>query len=479
MGEIYNFDDTSQIPVPKNYIEQIIGQDEAVLLAAIAARQKRHLLLIGPPGTGKSMIARAVASMLSPASEEISVMHNPSKPERPFLETRGKAQDEPDKKHCKKERSGSLLKPQEVPPFVSERLGFRCKKCSKYSSPKKSICPHCKGEKFREPAGPFDDLLCGLGDTEREDVVHTTRLSGNSEELVIFERAGENSIRAVDQKDLDKEEMDAKSFSRNIIVPFDRPLFVQATGASETELLGDVRHDPYGGHQQIGTPPYLRIVPGAIHEAHEGVLFIDELISIGNLQRHLLTAMQDKKFPIQGRNTTSTGSSVKVPAVPCDFILVSAVNLSDLQQILPPLRSRICGNGYELLVNSTMEDNAQNRAKFVQFIAQEIRRDGKIPPATSAACEAILEEAKRRSRVIDKKSGISLRLRAISGIIKSAGDWAIADACPLIEPRHVEMAIKTGKAAEEQMAQKYGSVYKASLSDWELATPKAADSDAR
>jgi ATP-dependent Lon protease len=223
----------------------------------------------------------------------------------------------------------------------------------------------------------------------------------------------------------------------------------------------------------------LRIVPGAIHEAHEGVLFIDELISIGNLQRHLLTAMQDKKFPIQGRNPSSTGSSVKVPAVPCDFILVTAVNLSDLQQILPPLRSRIMGGGYEILVNSTMEDNAKNREKFAQFIAQEIRRDGKIPHATGAACEAILNEARRRARIIDKKSGISLRLRALSGIVKAAGDWAIADGSPLIEPRHVAMAIVRGRAAEEQMALRYGSVYKASMSDWELATPKAADSDAR
>ena len=27
---------------------------------------------------------------------------------------------------------------------------------------------------------------------------------------------------------------------------------VIATGASETELLGDVKHDPYGGHASIG-----------------------------------------------------------------------------------------------------------------------------------------------------------------------------------------------------------------------------------
>ena len=92
-------------------------------------------------------------------------------------------------------------------------------------------------------------------------------------------------------------------------VPLERTPFVLATGASETELLGDVRHDPYGGHPQLGTDPFDRIVPGAMHEAHEGVLFIDELPNLGHLQRFILTAMQEKRFPISGRNPQSAGAS--------------------------------------------------------------------------------------------------------------------------------------------------------------------------
>ena len=45
-------------------LDQVIGQDEAVEVARKAATQKRHMILIGEPGTGKSMLARAMVDFL-------------------------------------------------------------------------------------------------------------------------------------------------------------------------------------------------------------------------------------------------------------------------------------------------------------------------------------------------------------------------------------------------------------------------------
>ena len=56
-GKIQNLDNietTEDIDIPHDPLLRVIGQDEAVGLAYVAAIQRRHILLVGPPGTGKS-----------------------------------------------------------------------------------------------------------------------------------------------------------------------------------------------------------------------------------------------------------------------------------------------------------------------------------------------------------------------------------------------------------------------------------------
>jgi len=473
---------TEDIRISNDPLQRVIGQDEAVRLARIAAAQRRHLLLVGPPGTGKSMIAQALSLHISRPTEEIRVVHNPENPERPLVEVKG-FEEVSKELESKGFAEGEYIDPKEAPVNVAERLGYRCASCGTYSSPKESFCPKCgrtKTTQVRSSAtNPFGDLLGGLvevtmGQLGGRDRVTTTRKRFGKEEVVVFERSGE-MIKVLDQQALEKRRELEKESPKKVIVSIDRNPFVLATGASEVELLGDVRHDPYGGHPQLGTQPYDRVVAGAIHSAHEGILFVDELPHLGHLQRFMLTAMQEKRFPIAGRNPQSAGASVRVESVPCDFIFVGACNIQDLPHILSPLRSRINGGGYEVLVETAMPDTDDNRQKLAQFVAQEIAVDSKVPHASKDAVMLIIEEARKRAKVIDNRDKcLTLRLRELGGLIRAAGDVAVVEGSKLIEARHIAEALRRARPVEEQIKERYGSYMGGVASDTSLSEKESS-----
>ena len=463
---------TKDIKLPNDPLNRVIGQDKAIEIARVAASQHRHLLLVGPPGTGKSMIAQAISLHLKRPTEEVQIVQNPENPERPFVDVKTNTEIEHFQK-LKKSAAGELFDPMDVPIKVAEQLGYRCVSCGKFSSFKDLDCPNCgtpktSATKQKTVGNPFGDLMGVIeltisqlgGPNSKKHRVKTTRIKNGKEEVVVYERAGEK-IKLLDQKALERQREFERRSPRKVLVPLNRNPFVLATGASETELLGDVRHDPYGGHPQLGTPPYERVVPGAIHEAHEGVLFLDELPLLGQLQRNILTAMQEKHFPISGRHPQSAGASVRVDDVPCDFIFVGACNIQDLPNILSPLRSRINGSGYEVLVEIAMKNTPENCGKLAQFAAQEISLDNRIPHASRDAMLALIAEAKRRAEKIDGfKDSLTLRLRELGGLVRTAGDLAVMDKAKFINEDHIKEAIERAKTAEEQIKDKYGSLYK-------------------
>ena len=397
------FETTESVDIPELLIDQVIGEEHAVELIKIAARQRRNVLLIGDPGNGKSMLGQAMAELL-PREDLQDVVSYPNyeDPNTPKIRT--------------------VLAGQA-----------------------RSIVDHAR-EQAKKQEGSKNFLLLFIGlivvfMVIRSNLDPNTVLLG----ILIFLLTAFllQSVRSKASVMVPKVLVD--NLER------EHAPFVDATGAHAGALLGDVRHDPFqsGG---LGTPAHERVEAGMIHRAHKGVLFIDEISTLKiNMQQAILTAMQDKKFTITGQSEMSSGAMVHTDPVPCDFVLVAAGNLETVSQMHPALRSRIRGYGYEIYMNNNMPDTPENRRKIVQFVAQEVEKDGKIPHFTREAVLEILKEAKRRS---GRKGHLTCFFRDLGGLVRSAGDVALKKGKHFVDTDDIIESKKLARTLEHQIADK-------------------------
>jgi Lon-like ATP-dependent protease len=405
---------TKDVQVPRMLFDQVIGQEEAREVVKKAAIQKRHVLLIGEPGTGKSMLAQSMVDFLPKDElEDILVFPNPEDSNRPKIKTlpagKGKEivrQYQLKAEREKKDRSRGVL-------FVVFAIIF------------------------------FGIIAAGILYASNKDF----GLSLNILFFTVIIAFFIYMFMALNPAMRMEKAMVPKLLVSH--TPNDKPPFIDSTGAHSGALLGDVRHDPFqsGG---LETPAHERVEAGNIHKANKGVLFVDEMNLLRmESQQALLTAMQEKKFSISGQSERSAGAMVQTEPVPCDFVLVAAGNLDAVQGIHPALRSRIRGYGYEVYVNDTMEDTEENRQKLVQFIAQEVLKDKKIPHFDVGAVTEIIKEAQRRS---GRKGKLTLRLRELGGLIRVAGDIAISEKAEVVTADQVVRAKALSKPLEQQVA---------------------------
>jgi Lon-like ATP-dependent protease len=412
------FETTDQVRIPPKLADQVIGQDEAVYVIKKAAEQKRHVLLIGEPGTGKSMLANAMIDYLPRDDlEDVIAYPNPEDPNEPIIKV----------VPAGKGKEIVAAQKNEVMQRVAQKAQFMLMIIT-------LIVGFALIMFIVDPE--HNPMWIIMGVLVAVFIYIATRMPGQRHEMSTVPKLllGRSSV--------------------------DMPPFIDGTGAHAGALLGDVKHDPFqsGG---LETPQHERVEVGAIHKAHKGVLFIDEINMLKmESQQSLLTALQEGKFSIVGQSERSSGAMVKSQPVPCEFVLVAAGNLDSIYGtrdenglqhggMHPALRSRIRGYGYETYMKTTMPDTSRNRVKLIRFVAQEVSKDKKIPHFTKKAVAEIIREAQRRA---GRRGRLTLRLRELGGLVRVAGDIAKEKNLAHVTDQEVRQAKRIARSLEQQIA---------------------------
>lgn len=469
--------DTSQVSVPQDDIERVIFQDKAKKAIRKIAQNKGHMLMVGRPGTGKSMLAGMFQHILDKSIGDFI------RPRESIVAFTGK-----DSNHVR----FAYEDPHKIQKYISNLR-------KDIENAKNSIDEFSLSDQINsvKKVRTFLLWLAVLSIPAGVYFPPAFVLTGLAGIGAIFMFMQENNHRA--QEKVQREMHGGRSISVKHIsdmvpeVLYDprkeSDLMISVSEPNSKNMKGGFRHDPYqSGNLQ--TPIHLRAFLGA--HAKAPIIYIDELKTLTRTgyMSSLLEIMQNKKYILEGgRNTGSGAADRSENHLKSDNIIIACCNHDTLRHLQEEgdgaFLSRIEDKGEIVHMENSVPETAEHVMQVAQYIKQEIinlqedfentwgevmkkeghagvrRRSqqiyGKLLPddyrlsAREFSRDAVAEIIKElRCRSTDGK--LSCILRPINGIIKTAELDAIVENSELVEPRHVRNALKEHLSLEGEIA---------------------------
>jgi Lon-like ATP-dependent protease len=459
--------DTSMVEVPDDAIEKVIFQDNAKKAIRKIAQNKGHMLMVGKPGTGKSMLSGMFKHVLDKSLGDYI------RPKASIAAYPGK-----DNNHVR----FAYADPVKLDNYINQVR-------EQIETAKNSVDEFSLADQITPLSRVKKMLLLAAGLSIIGGVFFPPAfvLTGLTGIGAIFMFIQENNNRV--QEKIQRESQGGKSASVKHIVDMipdvlhdprkETDLMVNVSEPNSKNMKGGFRHDPYQSGN-MHTPIHKRTYLGA--HAKAPIIYIDELKTLVKTRymSSLLEIMQNKKYILEGGKNTGSGAADRSENhLKADNIIIACCNHDTLKHLQEDgdgaFLSRIEDKGEIIQMESAVPETAEHIKQVAQYIKQEIRnleKDfentwgevlakeghagvrrrseqiyGKRLPidyklkVREFSRKAIAEVVKElRCRSADGK--LSCMLRPINGIIKTAELDAIVDNSELVEPKHIRSALQ-------------------------------------
>ena len=493
---IGSFTDTSQIQLPQDPINRVVFQDRAKSVIRKIAQNKGHILMVGRPGTGKSMLANMFKEVLDKSLGDYL------RPKETIVGYPGK-----DRNHIR----FAYEKPAKIEKILLEVNAAI--ETARNSMDEFSLSDQIHAVRKVKIALLWITALAAAGGFFFPPAFIAAGLGAMGS---IFMFMQENNHRAQEkiQRDTSAGAVNDVKHLQDMVPEIlydprkDKDLMARISEPSARNMKGGFRHDPYQSGNLL-TPCHKRAYLGA--HAKSPIIYIDELKTLvkGGYMADLLEIMQNKEYILEGGRSTGSGAADRSENhLKAENIIVACCNHDTLSYLQEEgdgaFLSRIEDKGEIIHMESAVPENKENVRHIAQYVKQEIinlakefnetwgevidkegyesvrKRSehiyGRCLPADfelsarEFSKAAVLEIAKElRCRCSDGK--LSSILRPINGIIRSAEFEAILEGASLVKPQHVRQALQEhlslegGLSKEISEHKKYLKKYISSMTD--------------